>query len=98
MSKRHIKDNVNQVPLTAYLAPVQKVEVTPNKTLEITCDNIWTEETDRIKTQVDNSIVTVMTDSAQDETIKNRKHNSPEEVHPPKSPICKTPHRTAWQS
>ena len=84
MSKRHIKGDVNQVPLTAYLAPVQKVEVTPNKTLEITCDNIRTKETDHIKTQVDNSIVTVTTDSAQDETIKKRKHNSAEEVHPPK--------------
>ena len=82
MSKRRIKDDVNQVSLTAYLDPVQKVEVMPNKTSQIAGDSNPTGKLIHTKTHVDNHIVT--TDNTQDETTKKRKHASPEETQPPK--------------
>ena len=86
MSKRWNKDKVNQVTLTAYLAPVQKVEVMPRRTAENTCDNILTKENDCTSEKVSNSNSNtesaVTTNNIPDEPIKKRKHNSPEESHP----------------
>ena len=88
MSKRRIKDDVNQVPLTAYLAPVQTVEVTPNNLPE---SNIPDPVCDKNRTDKSSSSThqkslprTVTTNNTQEDSIKKRKHTSPEESNPPK--------------
>ena len=38
MSKRRIREDVNQMPLTQYLSAVQKVDVTPDRAPLSVCD------------------------------------------------------------
>ena len=81
MSKRRIRENVNQMPLTLYLSAVQKVEVMPDKAPPSACDNT-------VIAGCQQSIAankpSVTTKSTKSNSNKKRKNTSPEEVQPTK--------------
>ena len=91
MSKRRIREEVNQMPLTVYLSIVQKVEVMPDKAPLSACDNT-------VIAGCEQSLAankpSVTTNSTADDTNKKWKNTSPEEVQPTKrtntqgSPVC----------
>ena len=90
MSKRCIREEVNQKPLTLYLSSVQKVDVMPNKTSLIVCDNtvaagsaetVGSEQNDTITAL---NIGSVTTNNTAEDSTKKPKNTSPEEVQPTK--------------
>ena len=81
MSKQHIREDVNQMPLTLYLLAVQKVEVTPDKAPLSVCDSTVTAGCEYPMAANKPSVTT---NSTADDSNKKRKNTSLDEVQPTK--------------
>ena len=84
MSKRRIREEVNQLSLTRYLSSVHKVDVTPDKTIQGGCDNILTAGINDSAQLRAEDTENVMTNSASEDSNEKRKNTSPEETQPTK--------------
>ena len=73
MSKRCIREGVNQMPLTLYLSAVQKVEVMPDRASQSDCDNTLIAKPESGESKVRDTL-SVTTNSATDNSNKKRKN------------------------
>ena len=86
MSKRHTREDVNQMHLTSYWLAVQKVEVMPDKAPFSVCDSTVTAG---YEYPMAVNIPSVMTKSTAEDSNKKRKIHRRTKCNQPKEPISR---------